>query len=360
MPKVSIIIPIYNVEQYLRQCLDSVINQTLTDIEIICVNDCSPDNSISIIKEYEHKDSRIKTIDFKENKGPGIARNLALDIAQGEYIMFLDPDDWLELDACETVYNQISQNNNNMLIFGYNRYIEKTQKSYLKLDTVSPYIPFSTNKNIKFSDLDINWLKNAHTWFYAYNKKFLDNNKIRYGEFHLCEDVPFIVKATYFAKDISVIVKPLYNYRARNTATNQSSKNYLWHDLIDARRVAIDFLNTFDDKEKNIPYILYIVRTLLYWFVIFSSRVDYKIQKQFYCEIKNMFRKIESKYHILNNEKAKFNKRRYKKIISKSFEGYLFDSFIKNVLTMTNYKINGSKYKTISIFKEHLIIGFRK
>ena len=116
MPKVSVIIPVYNVEKYLHQCLDSVANQTLKDIEIICVNDCSKDNSLDILNEYAKKDSRIKIINFEENKGPGVARNAALDIAQGEYIMFLDPDDWYELNACETAYNQIVENNNDIVV----------------------------------------------------------------------------------------------------------------------------------------------------------------------------------------------------------------------------------------------------
>ena len=83
MPKVSVIIPVYNVEKYLRKCLDSVCAQTLEDIEIICVNDCSPDDSIEILKEYASKDNRIKIIDFKENRGVAVSRNEAIKIATG-------------------------------------------------------------------------------------------------------------------------------------------------------------------------------------------------------------------------------------------------------------------------------------
>ena len=83
MPKVSVIIPVYNVERYLRQCMDSVVNQTLKDIEIICVNDCSPDNSIAILQEYANKDNRIKIINLKENGGLGHARNVALEHVTG-------------------------------------------------------------------------------------------------------------------------------------------------------------------------------------------------------------------------------------------------------------------------------------
>ena len=96
MNKVSIIMPIYNVEKYIKQSLDSVVNQTLKDIEIICVNDCTPDKSFEIVKEYAVRDSRFVLIENETNQGQGVARNRALDIATGEYIMFLDPDDWYE------------------------------------------------------------------------------------------------------------------------------------------------------------------------------------------------------------------------------------------------------------------------
>ena len=104
MPKISVIIPIYNTQNYLEKCLDSVINQTFKDIEIICVNDCSKDNSLEILKKYSKKDKRIKIIDFKENKGPASARNEALNIAKGEYISFIDSDDWINLDFYEKLY----------------------------------------------------------------------------------------------------------------------------------------------------------------------------------------------------------------------------------------------------------------
>lgn len=97
---ISIIVPVYNVEKYLPQCLDSIIGQTYSNIEIICVNDGSPDNSIDILTDYAHRDSRIKIVSQK-NKGLSSARNTGLHYASGDYIMFVDSDDWIELDTCE-------------------------------------------------------------------------------------------------------------------------------------------------------------------------------------------------------------------------------------------------------------------
>ena len=103
MVKISIIVPVYNTEPYLEQCLDSIINQTLEDIEIICVNDGSTDNSLSVLEEYASKDNRIKIIN-QENEGPGFARNNGLKSVNGEYVLFVDSDDWIELNTCEALY----------------------------------------------------------------------------------------------------------------------------------------------------------------------------------------------------------------------------------------------------------------
>ena len=98
--KISVVIPIYNVEKYLRQALSSVVNQTYRDLDIVCVDDGSTDNGLSIIKEYAAQDNRIQVV-AQENQGTYIARQVGVNAAQGDYIMFIDPDDWLELDACE-------------------------------------------------------------------------------------------------------------------------------------------------------------------------------------------------------------------------------------------------------------------
>ena len=108
--KVSIIIPIYNVEQYLRECLDSVINQTLKNIEIICVNDGSKDNSLEILQEYEKKDKRIIIID-KKNSGYGHSMNVGINKATGEYIGIVEPDDYVKTNMFEKLYNKANELN---------------------------------------------------------------------------------------------------------------------------------------------------------------------------------------------------------------------------------------------------------
>ena len=103
-PKISVIIPVYNVEKYLRECLDSIVNQTFKDIEIICVDDGSTDKSLEILREYEQKDKRIIVIS-QPNKGVSTARNIGMQQATGKYMMFVDSDDYITQNACELIYN---------------------------------------------------------------------------------------------------------------------------------------------------------------------------------------------------------------------------------------------------------------
>ena len=114
MPKVSVIVPVYNVEKYLPECLDSILNQTLTDIEIICVDDASPDNSSSILKEYSKKDGRIKIITHEQNQGLGPARNTGVNYATSPYIAFVDSDDFIESNMIEILLRLIVENNADM------------------------------------------------------------------------------------------------------------------------------------------------------------------------------------------------------------------------------------------------------
>ena len=122
-PAISIIVPVYNVEKYLSQCLDSLVNQTMNDIEIICINDGSKDESLSILQYYSQKDSRFKIID-KLNEGVSIARNVGLLHALGDYVMFVDSDDWLDLETCEVAYKTAKEHNADCVYFSYTKVFE--------------------------------------------------------------------------------------------------------------------------------------------------------------------------------------------------------------------------------------------
>ena len=126
MVKISVIVPVYNVENYLKKCIDSIINQTFQDIEIICVNDGSTDNSRKILEEYKNKDSRIKIID-KENGGLSSARNAGIKTAEGEFLSFIDSDDWIDKTMLEKLYKNITGLNSDISICAVHRFDEEKQ-----------------------------------------------------------------------------------------------------------------------------------------------------------------------------------------------------------------------------------------
>ena len=127
--KVAVIIPVYNVEQYLRQCLDSLLSQTLKSLQILCVNDGSTDESLSILEEYAKKDKRIQILN-KQNGGQGSARNLGIAYVNAECVYFVDSDDWLEIDALEKFYTLLQKSNADIVLSGALAYVDDTQKFF--------------------------------------------------------------------------------------------------------------------------------------------------------------------------------------------------------------------------------------
>ena len=128
-PKISVIIPVYNAEEFLEESITSVLNQTFKDIELVCVNDGSKDNSLEMLNNFAKKDSRVKVID-KPNGGCGSARNMSLDNATGEYVYFFDPDDYVLPDAFEKLYNNAISNNSDLVMFKIARFRDGEHINY--------------------------------------------------------------------------------------------------------------------------------------------------------------------------------------------------------------------------------------
>lgn len=128
MTKISVIVPVYNTQDYLKECIDSVLNQSLTDFELICIDDGSTDGSLEILKDYEN-DPKVHIIS-QENKGLGVARNVGLNIAQGDYVLFLDSDDYLKSDVLEKLYNEADENNLDLILFKIINFNAKTRKQF--------------------------------------------------------------------------------------------------------------------------------------------------------------------------------------------------------------------------------------
>ena len=192
MPKVSVIIPVYNVEPYLRQCLDSVVNQTLRDIEIICVDDGSPDNCGMIIDEYAKNDNRIIAI-HKENGGYGSAINKGLEIAKGEYIGIVESDDWIEINMYEELYNNAIQYNADITKGSFYSVIDSEKKIKQKNNKIINLYrpkPFVLTEYPKLIDI------HASLWSAIYKRDFVTQNNLRVVEdVKPYEDLPFVMMA---------------------------------------------------------------------------------------------------------------------------------------------------------------------
>lgn len=257
MNKISVIVPVYNVENYLGQCLDSVVNQTFKDIEIICVNDCSTDNSLAILNEYAKKDSRIKVIDLDKNVGLACVRNIAHKYVTGEYIMYLDSDDWLELNACELAYNQIKHNNNDLVYFGIYIFDDSKHTKYVDKKRLAVFEKYKNRSNIRYSDIDEPFMSFCECWYKIYKTEFIKKYNLEFESGKTYEDMPFYYNLILTDANFSVLDVPLYNYRKRAGQITANPK--YWYDLLFVRDKA--FKNIL--KSENSKYIKFYVITYL-------------------------------------------------------------------------------------------------
>ena len=225
MTKVSVIIPAHNVEKYISQTIESILNQTINDLEVLCVYDGSKDDTLEILKEFAQKDKRIKII-YTELTKPGIARNFGLEQANGEFVLFLDGDDFLEENALEILVDKISKDNSDMVIFDVYHYFEKTK-------TKNPYnfgsCYYSVFKGKPFSPSEIyeKIFDNISGYpFKFYRRDFLIENDIRYSNHKFVEDSLPLFKSLICAKKISTIDFPLLNYRIHQENSSLSVSKY--------------------------------------------------------------------------------------------------------------------------------------
>ena len=228
MAVISVIIPIYNVEKYLKVCLNSVINQTFKDIEIICADDGSTDNSLKILREYANLDSRIIVIS-KQNEGAGAARNTGMDIAKGEYLYFLDSDDFLLPDALEKMYNKIIKTNADICVFKNFRLNNLTETFEIcHWENNIKYIPQKEifNKN----DIPENFFTfcNITVWTKLYKHSFLKENNVRFQNIKTCNDVLFNYVSLSCAKSITFLNEMLVVHRIKHSeCLTQNRKKYI-------------------------------------------------------------------------------------------------------------------------------------
>ena len=226
--KVSVIVPVYNVEKYLRQCLDSLVNQTLKEIEIICINDGTKDNSVEIINEYVKKCPNIILIN-QENQGLGMARNNAMKHAKGDYIAFVDSDDWVDTDMYEVLYNKAIETDADIVECDYRMVFENSTKIknrtlFGSLHTWKKF-PIVCGKifDWKYVKTQVfNGLR-CMVWNRLYKRSLIFNNNLTFPK-GKGEDYPFSLDAVLSAKSIVHCGKILYNYRIREASISNGGE----------------------------------------------------------------------------------------------------------------------------------------
>ena len=234
MIKFSFIIPFYNVEQYIEECVRSIYDQDipLEEYEVICVNDCSPDNSVDVVKRLQKEFSNLILIEHTENKKQGGARNTGLKFAKGEYIWFVDSDDCIMPNVLNKVYDILSNNNIDFLQFGYN---ERKENSIIKCSN-----PIQTNiiigPELFFDNRFIWWKSHITPWSKVYKKSFLIENDIIFAEHVQYEDNDYAFKVYDSAKRCMHISENLYVYRMNDMSITRTKFNathiYYWLMLI--------------------------------------------------------------------------------------------------------------------------------
>lgn len=291
--KVSVIIPVYNVEKYLEQCLNSVVNQTLKEIEIICINDNSSDNSLAILKKYAEKDDRITIINNLKNSGGGFSRNEGLKIAKGEYISFIDADDWVEEEMLEYSYRESKVKNLDLLIFLAKNYDDITSEFY-EID----YYNFKClndsfkNRLFYFDEVkDSIFCFAVSPWLKLYKKELLDKSNAKFPEERVMHDNPFFYNIFLNAERMELIEKYFY-YRRRHKSSLVNMRGHRCQDIIP---IADHIINSFKDNNAFDYY----KRKLLNR-KIFLIRSEYKKMSDEFQE--NFFKYITKEFNSIYND----------------------------------------------------------
>ena len=289
MIKISIIIPVYNAEQYLEQCLESVIKQSLKEIEIICVNDGSIDNSLRILEEYSRKDNRIIIIN-QENGGSSKARNSALQIAKGEYCLNIDSDDWIEEGYFEAIYNKAKKENLDIVISNYYLifYIKKENKEKVDLKLKKGEIIEGSQYILLL--LTENFI--GYMWNKLIKRKLFIQNNVKYNnDIFLLDDMNILIKLAYHAKRIGKLEEAYYYYRiGENNGTKKINFNYYY-----------DIKNCFEDlneyfKINNIKeYVDILNNRKLYTLYTDLMIKNYKKDKNYKFERDNLLKKLNKR-----------------------------------------------------------------
>lgn len=227
--KISLIIPVYNTQKYLTKCLDSILNHNFNDIEIICINDNSEDDSLRVLEYYSKIDTRVRIINNKKNVGLSESRNKGLKVASGDYIMFLDSDDYIADNSLFDLYNKMKDKDLDVLFFGYHEHL--LEKNVINDRTRIDYYPQIFSGMDFFCDCQDKNNEYVTSWSAIYKRLFLKENNLRFANGLLHEDVLFYFEVIMKAKKVSSINISYYEYiRRKNSITfsNDNIQDKIW------------------------------------------------------------------------------------------------------------------------------------
>ena len=301
MPDISIIVPIYNAEKYIEKCIDSLVDQTKKELEFILVNDGSTDETEKIIKSY--KDKRIKYFKNK-NQGIGKTRNFGIEKAKGKYILFLDSDDYLDLNTCKTLYEKAEKENSDLVICDFYKVYEDNKTEEIKL----PSFKSTTLKKSPNLLLDIN----LAPWNKLYKTELIKNNNLTFVENLKYEDAPFVSAALDKANKISKIDKCLNYYVIHgNSETTVRDKR-----VFDILKI-VDMIRAYFKDKKYIKDALdkLTVRILTNYNIQQRNQKDKKVGLEF---INESFEYLKREVPDFKDNKYYENRSTIKKIIEKN------------------------------------------
>ncbi len=248
MNKVSIIVPVYNIEKYLAKCLDSLINQTLEDIEIICVNDGSTDNSAEILNEYAQKDCRIKIIN-QDNAGLSAARNTGINAANGEYIGYVDSDDWIDLNFYEKLYNAAKDTDADIAVAGIKRVGGEHYKEKVFLKFEEPATTENTDEKFRLCDIP----DKSYVWNKIYKLSEIKKHNLYFRVGVNYEDIIYAPKIIHTLKRLTTVPDTYYYYLKRrgSIVAQKSQKKYFYAAMEEAKKYFEENNINIDDHLTN-------------------------------------------------------------------------------------------------------------
>lgn len=281
MVKVSLIVPVYNVEKYLARCLDYCINQSYQNLEVICINDGSTDNSLNILEHYKTLDNRIKVIN-KQNGGLSSARNVGISAAEGKYIMFVDSDDFISSIAVEKLVENAEQYDSDVVVFDY---IINTGTNCIQFTVHDDIINSGEVFNIDTLDSFMYSKIPVSAWSKFYNADFLKNNNILYDEGLTFEDVAFYSRVYTRAKRISYLKAPFYSYTNSRDGQIMGRRDEKLFDVFKIYKIVQDTLLKSGYYEKcKLAVDLTMIRDIMWKFNI----INIELKPLFFDKIKEM------------------------------------------------------------------------